>query len=339
MNLDEKKVVLTGDRPSGKLHVGHYVGSLRSRVELQSQTNQFVMLADLQALTDNFKNPTKVRENILEVTLDYLSVGIDPNQTTIFIQSQIHAISELTKLYLNFVTVARLQRNPTVKDEIKQRGFGDSIPAGFLVYPVSQAADITCVGAELVPVGQDQVPVIEQCNEIVDSFNNLYSPNEPILKRCKAVLPKVGARLPGIDGGAKMGKSLGNAIYLTDSSDEVRSKVMTMYTDPGHIKVSDPGKLEGNMVFLYLDVFGKDHEYIESLKQHYVRGGLGDVAVKKYLIDVLEDFLAPIRAKRVEFEKNKDLVWKILKDGCAVTNEKASKTLTKVKEVMKLIYF
>lgn len=334
--LDEKKIVLTGDRPSGRLHLGHYIGSLQNRVKLQDECKQFVMIADLQALTDNFKQPEKVRANILEVVLDYLSVGIDPSKTTIFIQSRIHAISELTKLYLNLVSVARLYRNPTVKDEIKQRGFEKTLPAGFLIYPVSQAADITCVNADLVPAGQDQIPMIEQCNEIVDSFNSLYGVT---LKKCKAVLSEKSVRLPGTDGQAKMGKSLGNAIYLSDSSDIVRTKVMGMYTDPLHLKVSDPGRIEGNTVFTYLDAFGSDLLEIEKMKEHYQRGGLGDVVVKKYLVDVLENFLQPIRQARAMFQNNDDQIWDILKLGCVETNARAAETLLSVKRAMKLDYF
>ena len=281
------EIILTGDRPSGPLHLGHYVGSLANRVLLQNHNKQFVMIADVQALTDNYENPEKVRKYVLEVAYDYLAVGIDPDKTTIFIQSLVPELFELTVYYLNLVTVNRLLRNPTVKTEIKQKGFEESVPAGFLMYPVSQAADITAFKATCVPVGEDQLPVIEQTNEIVRSFNRIYSCH--VLKEAKGLVPEI-ARLPGIDGQAKMSKSLGNAIFLSDSPQDVAQKVMKMYTDPSHVRASDPGRIEGNTVFMYLDVFDKNKEKVRELKEHYQRGGLGDVTVKKYLIEVLEQF-------------------------------------------------
>jgi tryptophanyl-tRNA synthetase len=329
-------IVLTGDRPTGPLHLGHYVGSLANRLTLQDQYKQFVMLADVQALTDNYEHPEKVRENVMNVTLDYLAVGIDPKKTTIFIQSTIPEIAELTIFYLNLVTVARLQRNPTVKTEIQQKGFGASIPAGFFMYPVSQAADITFVRAKYVPVGEDQLPMIEQTNEIVRSFNRIY--NTDVLVECEALIPKC-ARLPGIDGKAKMSKSLGNAIYLSDSADVVADKVKKMYTDPNHVRVEDPGQIDGNTVFMYLDVFGKDTHKIAELKAHYQRGGLGDMVVKRYLIEVLNDFLEPIRQRRAEWEKDKGAVVEILRAGTETTREVAAATMADVKRVMKLDYF
>ncbi len=337
MKTEEKIIVLTGDRPTGPLHLGHYVGSLENRIKLQDdpQYKQFVMLADVQALTDNYDNPEKVRANILEVALDYLAVGVDPLKTTIFIQSMIPQIAELTVFYLNLVTVARLKRNPTVKAEIQSRGFGEAIPAGFFMYPVSQAADITVVKAHLVPVGEDQLPMIEQTNEIVRSFNHTYKKN--VLVEVKALVPKVG-RLPGIDGRAKMSKSLGNAIYLSDSQDMVAQKVRSMYTDPDHIKVSDPGKIEGNTVFSYLDVFDPDAQEVERLKEHYQRGGLGDVTVKKRLLEILDVFLTPIRNRRQELAKNPDFVMSIVMEGTANTLDVAQKTMSEVREAMHLDY-
>lgn len=329
-------IVLTGDRPTGSLHLGHYVGSLANRLALQEQYKQYVMLADVQALTDNYEHPEKVRENVYNVVLDYLAVGIDPKKTTIFIQSMIPEIAELTIYYLNLVTVARLQRNPTVKTEIQQKGFGKSVPAGFFMYPVSQAADITFVRAKYVPVGEDQLPMIEQTNEIVRAFNRIYATD--ILVECEALVPKV-ARLPGIDGKAKMGKSLGNAIYLSDSADEVAAKVKKMYTDPDHLRVEDPGKIEGNTVFTYLDVFGQDQKKVAELRDHYQRGGLGDMVVKKYLIEVLNDFLAPIRERRKQWENDKGAVVEIAHEGTRATREVAAQTMAQVKRVMKLDYF
>ena len=345
-----KKVILTGDRPTGRLHLGHYVGSLKRRVDLQNSgefDDIYIMIADAQALTDNADNPEKVRRNILEVALDYMSVGLDPTKSTMFIQSQIPALYELTAYYMNLVTVSRLQRNPTIKDEVKQRGFETSIPSGFLNYPVSQAADITAFEATCVPVGEDQRPMIEQTKEIVHSFNRIYG---EVLVEPEILLPEneVCLRLPGIDGKAKMSKSLGNAIYLADTPEEVKKKVMSMYTDPNHLKVSDPGCVEGNTVFTYLDAFCKDEyfekylpEYknLDELKDHYCRGGLGDVKIKRFLNNVLEEILVPIRARRQELEENIDDVLKVLEEGCEKANLKANATLKKAKDAMKINYF
>ncbi|MFV0558332.1 MAG: tryptophan--tRNA ligase [Enterococcus sp.] len=332
-------IILTGDRPTGRLHLGHYVGSLKKRVEMQgdSENKLFVMIADMQALTDNAKTPEKVSANVLEVALDYLAVGLDPSKTTLFIQSQIPQLGELTMYYLNLVSVGRVRRNPTVKAEIEQKQFGEGVPTGFFVYPVSQAADITAFKANLVPVGEDQKPMLEQTQEIVHSFNNTYS---PVLVEPKAVLPPKGmGRLPGIDGNGKMSKSLGNGIYLADSAEVIQKKVMSMYTDPNHIHVADPGQVEGNMVFTYLDVFGKDKEYIEELKAHYRRGGLGDVKIKRYLIDVLEAELAPIRARREEFAKDPQAVMELLRLGSLEAEKVAAQTLAEVKDAMGIRYF
>ena len=293
-----KKTILTGDRPTGKLHLGHYTGSLKNRVALQNEDkyDMFVMVADQQALTDNAKNPKKIVDNLLEVTMDYMSVGLDPEKTTLFIQSQVPELAELTMYYLNLVTVSRLHRNPTVKSEIQQKGFGESIPAGFFIYPVSQVADITAFKADLVPVGNDQKPMIEQTREIVRSFNSTYG---DVLVEPEGMYPEgIAGRLPGLDGKAKMSKSLGNAIYLSDDEDEVRKKVMSMFTDPNHIRVEDPGCVENNAVFTYLDAFCQDKDALEEMKAHYRRGGLGDVKVKRYLNDILQAELAPIRARR-----------------------------------------
>ncbi len=333
--MSEKKIILTGDRPTGPLHLGHYVGSLQNRVKLQSTHKQFVMIADQQALTDNADNPQKIIDAIFQVLLDYLSVGIDPKVTTIFAQSGIPQISELAFYYLNLVTVARLSRNPTIKDEIRQRGFEESIPAGFLVYPVHQAADITIVNAQLVPVGADQLPMIEQTNEIVRSFNRIYG---PIFNEVEALIPEGCARLMGTNGQEKMSKSLGNAIYLSDDADTVTKKVMGMYTDPNHLRASDPGKVEGNPVFTYLDVFGSDTQKIQEMKDHYTRGGLGDVVVKKYLNDVLQTFLEPIRARRKEFEGNQDALRSLLQQGTADVRAIAEGTIKKVKTAIGLTY-
>lgn len=336
MHKTNETIVLTGDRPTGPLHLGHYVGSLGNRLVLQDRYKQFVMIADVQALTDNYENPQKVRDNVLQVALDYLAVGIDPQKTTIFIQSLIPQIAELTVLYLNFVTLARLKRNPTVKTEIKQKGYGESIPVGFMAYPVSQAADITFLKATLVPVGEDQLPMIEQTNEIVRTFNRLYHCD--VLKEAQALVPPI-ARLPGTDGQAKMGKSLGNAIFLSDSADVVRQKVMSMYTDPNHLRVSDPGKVEGNPVFSYLDAFDSDKNKVAELKAHYQRGGLGDVVLKKYLVDVLESFLAPVRGRREEFAKDPYAVMQMLQAGTSVTEAYAAQTMQEVRRAMKIDYF
>lgn len=330
------KKILTGDRPTGPLHLGHYVGSLKNRVELQDKYIQFVMIADAQALTDHAKEPQKVRENILQVALDYLAVGIDPQKTTIFIQSLIPELFELTAYYLNLVTWNRLKHNPTVKAEIVQKNFGEAVPAGFMVYPVSQAADITAFKANLVPVGEDQLPMIEQTNEIVRHFNQTYHTN--VLVHAEALIPKI-ARLPGTDGGAKMSKTLGNCIYLSDSAAEIQKKVMKMYTDPNHLRVEDPGKVEGNPVFIYLDVFDPDREKYEELKAHYQRGGLGDVVVKRHLNEVLQAFLAPIRERREEYARDPSYVMKILKEGTARARIVAAETLREVREAMGINYF
>ena len=331
-----KTIILTGDRPTGPLHLGHYVGSLANRVTLQDTCKQYVMLADVQALTDNYENPAKVRENVLQVTLDYLAVGIDPSKTTIFIQSMIPAIAEITIFYLNLVTVSRLERNPTVKTEIKQKGFGSSIPAGFLIYPVSQAADITAFKATLVPVGEDQIPMIEQTNEIVRTFNRIY--NCSVLPETAALIPKV-ARLPGIDGKAKMSKSLGNAIFLSDPIDILWNKVKSMYTDPNHIKITDPGTIEGNVVFSYLDVFDPNHAEVAILKEQYQRGGLGDMTIKKRLMEVLETFLMPIQERRKRFAQDPAYCMKILHEGTAKARHATEETLKEIKSVMYLDYY
>lgn len=345
-----EKIILTGDRPTGKLHVGHYVGSLKRRVELQNSGEYdkiFIMIADAQALTDNADNPGKIRDNIMEVALDYLSVGIDPAKSNIFVQSHIAELTELSFYYMNLVTVSRLQRNPTVKSEIKMRNFETSIPVGFFTYPISQAADITAFKATTVPVGEDQMPMLEQTKEIVHKFNSVYGET---LVDPKILLPENEAclRLPGIDGKAKMSKSLGNCIYLSEPEEEVRKKVMSMFTDPDHIRVEDPGKLEGNTVFTYLDAFcNQDHfaEYLpdyanlDELKAHYQRGGLGDVKVKKFLNNVIQEELSPIRARRKEYEKNIEEVYEILKKGSDVAEKAAAQTLREVKNAMKIDYF
>ena len=329
-------IILTGDRPTGPLHLGHYVGSLRNRVAYQDTYRQFVMLADSQALTDNMDDIGKVHRNVVEVALDYLAVGIDPAKTTILIQSQIPELTELTFYYLNLVTVARLERNPTVKQEIILRGFERDIPAGFLTYPASQAADITAFKASVVPVGEDQIPMIEQCNEIVRKFNR--NAGRDILVECKAIVPEVG-RLPGTDGKAKMSKSLGNTINLGASADEIRAAVKMVYTDPLHLKVSDPGHLEGNVAFIYLDAFDPDKAALAEMKAHYVRGGLGDSVVKKRLDVVLQELLAPIRARREEFAKDRGQVLQILKEGTARAREIAAVTTDEVKKALGLSYF
>lgn len=331
----EKKVILTGDRPTGPLHLGHYVGSLKNRVELQESCTQFVMIADVQALTDHYEDPKKVRDHVLEVALDYLSVGIDPHKTTIFIQSLVPQLFELTLYYLNLVTWNRLKHNPTVKQEIVQKGYGESVPAGFMVYPISQAADITAFKANLVPVGEDQLPMIEQTNEVVRHFNRIYKTDA--LVECKALISKTG-RLPGTDGKAKMSKSLGNCIYLSDSADVVTKKVKGMYTDPGHLRVEDPGKVEGNPVFEYLDAFDTDTEGLEAMKAHYQRGGLGDSLVKKRLLDTLQAFLDPIRAKRQELAKDPAHAMALLHKGTAHAQIVAAQTLAEVRSAMGLTY-
>ena len=345
------KIILTGDRPTGRLHIGHYVGSLRRRVELQN-SGEFdqinVLIADAQALTDNADNPEKVRQNIINVALDYLACGLDPEKSTICVQSAIPELTELTFYYANLVTVARLQRNPTVKAELGQRGFGTGVPVGFFMYPISQAADITAFKADTVPVGEDQEPMIEQTREIVRSFNRIYSCD--VLVEPDIMLPENQAamRLPGTDGKEKMSKSLGNCIYLSEEPKEVKKKVMSMYTDPGHIRIEDPGKIEGNTVFTYLDAFAKpehfeeflpDYTDMDELKSHYQRGGLGDVKVKKFLNNVLQTTLEPIRSKRHEYEKNIDYVYEILKKGTELARERAGQTLYEVKDAMKINYF
>lgn len=330
-----RKVVLTGDRPTGPLHLGHYVGSLVNRVQLQDLHQQFILLADVQALTDNYDNPEKVRNAVIQVILDYLSVGIDPQKSTIFIQSMIPEIAELTIFFLNLVTVSRLQRNPTVKAEIAQRGFSAQLPAGFFMYPIHQVADITVVKGTLVPVGEDQLPMIEQTNEIVRSFNRIYKTD--VLQEAEPLIAAV-SRLPGIDGKIKMSKSAGNALFLSDDSDTVAKKVMSMYTDPDHIRVEDPGKVEGNTVFTYLDAFATDKTTVQGLKEQYQRGGLGDVKVKRYLIDVLEDFLTPIRARRKQFEGDHQAVLAIALHGTEKTKEIAAQTMSQVRKAMYLDY-
>lgn len=338
--MTSKKVILTGDRPTGKLHLGHYIGSLRNRVEMQNsgKYESFIMIADQQALTDNARNPEKIRNSLIQVALDYLSVGLDPAKSTIFVQSQIPALAELNLYYLNLVTVSRLERNPTVKAEIQQKNFERSIPAGFFTYPVSQAADITAFKAELVPVGDDQEPMLEQAREIVRTFNSIYQ--KQVLVEPEGVFPPKGmGRLPGLDGNAKMSKSLGNAIYLSDDADTLRKKVMSMYTDPNHIHVEDPGQVEGNMVFTYLDVFDDDKQKVAELKEHYQAGGLGDVKIKRYLNEVLEAKLAPIRAKRAEYEADIAAVYQMLKEGSAKANEVANQTLAEVRAAIGVNYF
>lgn len=334
-----KKVVLTGDRPTGKLHIGHYVGSLKERVKMQNcgKYNMFIMIADQQALTDNARDPEKIHNSLIQVALDYLAVGLDPAKSTMYIQSQIPALSELNMYYLNLVTVSRLERNPTVKAEIQQKNFDRSIPAGFLTYPVSQTADITAFKGELVPVGDDQEPMMEQAREIVRSFNNIYG---DILVEPKGVFPPKGqGRIPGLDGNAKMSKSLGNAIYLSDDEKTLQKKVMSMYTDPTHIHVEDPGHIEGNVVFTYLDIFDPDKEHVQELKDQYQAGGLGDVKIKRYLFEVLNNELKPIRERREEFAKDIPAVYDMLKQGCADANEVANQTLAEVRHAMGLDYF
>ena len=344
------RIILTGDRPTGRLHVGHYVGSLSERVKLQNSGNYdeiYIMIADAQALTDNAEHPEKVRQNIIQVALDYLACGINPEKSTIFIQSMVPELTELSFYYMNLVTVSRVQRNPTVKSEIKMRNFEASIPVGFFCYPISQAADITAFRATEVPVGEDQLPMLEQCKEIVHKFNSVYGET---LTDPEIVLPsnKACLRLPGIDGKAKMSKSLGNCIYLSESEADVKKKVMSMFTDPDHIRIEDPGKLEGNTVFTYLDAFSNEGHFAEylpeyanldELKDHYKRGGLGDVKVKKFLNNVLQEELSPIRARRAEYEKNIEGVYEILKKGSEVAAETAAQTLSEVKAAMKINYF
>ena len=344
----ERKTILTGDRPTGKLHLGHYAGSLRNRVELQNsgKYDMYVFIADMQALTDNAKNPQKIRDNIIEVALDYLSVGLDPEKTCIFVQSQIPALSELTMYYMNLVSLARLKRNPTIKSEIKERGFGETIPVGFLTYPISQAADITAFDADLVPVGEDQAPIIEQDIEIVRTFNSIYGKT---LKEPKQLTPEnVCKRLPGIDGKNKMSKSLGNCIYLSDTPEEVTKKVMTMYTDPNHIRVEDPGNTKNNPVFMYLEAFSTDEHFakylpefknLEDLKTHYEQGGVGDVKIKKFLANVLNDVLTPIRERRAIYENNIEAVYKMLEEGSKKARAKSEEVLARVRKAIGVEYF
>ena len=346
----KQNIILTGDRPTGRLHIGHYVGSLKRRVELQNSgkfDRIFIMIADAQALTDNFENPEKVRENIVEVALDYLAVGLDPKRSTLLIQSMIPELTELTFYYMNLVTLSRLQRTPTVKTEIQQKDFESSIPVGFLCYPISQAADITAFGANVVPVGEDQLPMLEQTREIVRRFNSIY---QEVLIEPEALLPENESclRLPGTDGKAKMSKSLGNCIYLSDEPDVIQAKVMSMYTDPNHLLVSDPGRIEGNTVFTYLDVFCErdsfekympEYACLEELKEHYQRGGLGDVRVKKFLNRILQEELEPIRTRRKVFEKEIPYVFNVLREGSNTARTVAADTLEKVKHAMKINYF
>lgn len=344
----ERKTILTGDRPTGKLHLGHYAGSLRNRVELQNsgKYDMYVFIADMQALTDNAKNPQKIRDNIIEVALDYLSVGLDPEKTCIFVQSQIPALSELTMYYMNLVSLARLKRNPTIKSEIKERGFGETVPVGFLTYPISQAADITAFDADLVPVGEDQAPILEQDIEIVRTFNSIYGKT---LKEPKQLTPEnVCKRLPGIDGKNKMSKSLGNCIYLSDTPEEVTKKVMTMYTDPNHIRVEDPGDTKNNPVFMYLEAFSTDEHFakylpefknLEDLKTNYEQGGVGDVKIKKFLANVLNDVLTPIRERRAIYENNIEAVYKMLEEGSKKARAKSEEVLTRVRKAIGVEYF
>lgn len=345
-----KKIILTGDRPTGHLHIGHYVGSLKRRLELQEKGDYdeyYIMIADAQALTDNFGNVQKVKDNVLQVMLDYLAVGLDPNKVTFFVQSEVSELTEFTFYYMNLVTLARLERNPTVKEELKQKSFSNNIPMGFLTYPVSQTADITAFNATIIPVGDDQLPMIEQAREIVRSFNNLYG--ETLLEP-KAVLPENenAFRLVGTDGKAKMSKSLNNCIYLSDSEEEIKQKVFSMYTDPEHIHVEDPGKVEGNTVFMYLDVFSKptdfakylpEYKSLDELKDHYRRGGLGDMKIKKFLNNILQEFLRPIRERRLELEKNSDKIFEILKKGTMKARKVAHENLIKLKTAMGINYF
>ncbi|PLA94660.1 tryptophan--tRNA ligase [Ligilactobacillus salivarius] len=334
-----KEIILTGDRPTGKLHVGHYIGSLKKRVFMQNsgKYDSYIMIADQQALTDNARDPEKIKNSLIQVALDYLAVGLDPKKSTIFVQSQIPALAELNLYYLNLVTVSRLERNPTVKAEIQQKHFERSIPAGFFTYPVSQAADITAFKANLVPVGDDQEPMLEQTREIVRTFNSIYG--EVLVEPQGVFAPKGSGRLPGLDGNAKMSKSLNNAIYLSDDADTLRKKVMSMYTDPNHIHVEDPGKVEGNMVFTYLDIFDKDKDKVAELKEQYRAGGLGDVKIKRYLNEVLEAELGPIRARREEFAKDIPAVYAMLKEGSEKANEVANKTLEEVRRAIGVNYF
>ena len=345
-----KQIILTGDRPTGRLHVGHYVGSLKERVRLQNSGKYdeiYIMIADAQALTDNAEHPEKVRDNIIQVALDYLACGLDPEKSTIFIQSMVPELTELTFYYMNLVTVSRVQRNPTVKAEIQMRNFEASIPVGFFCYPISQAADITAFKATTVPVGEDQMPMIEQCREIVHKFNSVYGET---LVEPQIILPQNQAclRLPGIDGKAKMSKSLGNCIYLSDEPEDIRKKIMSMFTDPNHLRVEDPGQVEGNPVFIYLDAFCRPEHFerylpeypnLDELKAHYTRGGLGDMKVKKFLAAIMQEELTPIRERRREFEKDIPGVYEMLKKGCEAAREMAAQTMSEVRQAMKIDYF
>ncbi|PIP69017.1 tryptophan--tRNA ligase [Candidatus Nomurabacteria bacterium CG_4_9_14_0_2_um_filter_32_10] len=334
--VKDEKIVLTGDRPTGKLHLGHFVGSIQNRVKLQNEADKsFYMIADIQALTSNADNPKKVRDNVLEVALDNLACGLDPKKTTMFIQSEIPEIAELTVLFLNLVTLARLKRNPTVKDEMKDKGYGEDVPAGFLMHPISQAADILFCKSTIVPVGEDQKPMIEQTNEIVDDFNRFYGETFNHVKHLVGNTP----RLVGIDGSSKMGKSLNNAIYLSDSYEEISKKVMDMYTDPNHIHVEDRGKVEGNVVFTYLDIFDEDKKEVSELKKQYEKGGLGDVVIKKRLIEVLEKLIKPIREKREKLAENPKAIMKILEEGTMYAKKIAKETMLEVRKAVKIDYF
>jgi len=330
-----KPIILTGDRPTGPLHLGHYVGSLKNRVALQKDYQEYLIIADAQALTDNFERPEMVHENVLQVALDYLAVGLDPSSNVFFIQSQVPELTELTAYFMNLVTVARLQRNPTIKEEIKQKAMEDSVPVGFFCYPISQAADILAFDADAVPIGEDQGPMIEQTNEIARKFNSTYRTS--CFKEVRPIVGSIG-RLPGIDGKAKMSKSLGNAIFLGDSTDEIRRKVNLMFTDPNHLRVDDPGTVEGNVVFLFLDFFDPDRSGLEELKAHYRRGGLGDGAVKKRLVGVLDELLSPIRNRRRQYEQDLSYVREILRDGSEKARAAAARKLQQAKEAMKLVY-
>jgi len=333
---EDLKIVLTGDRPTGKLHLGHFVGSIQNRVKLQNEVDKsYYMIADIQALTSNADNPEKVRSNVIEVALDNLACGLDPKKTKMFIQSEVPEIAELTVLFLNLVTLSRLKRNPTVKDEMKDKGYGEDVPAGFLMHPISQAADILFCKSTIVPVGEDQKPMIEQTNEIVDTFNRYYGETFHRVKHLVGDTP----RLIGIDGNAKMGKSLNNGIYLSDSYDDISKKVMNMFTDPNHIHVEDKGKVEGNVVFTYLDIFDPNKEEVNELKKQYEKGGLGDVVIKKRLISVLENLIGPIRNKREELAKNPEQILQILKEGTLEARIIAKETMAEVKKVMKINYF
>ena len=337
---DMSQIILTGDRPTGKLHLGHYVGSLSNRVKLQNEGGKalYVMIADQQALTDNAREPRKVQESVLQVGLDYLAVGLDPEKTTMFIQSQIPQLAELSAYYMNLVTTSRLERNPTVKSEIQQKNFNQSVPVGFYVYPISQVADITAFKATHVPVGDDQQPMIEQAREVARDFNRIYG--RDVLVEPEIILPPKGqGRLVGIDGKGKMSKSLNNGIYLSDSADEIQKKVMSMFTDPNHIRIEDPGQVAGNVVFTYLDVFADDQEKVQELKDHYERGGLGDVKIKRYLNDILQAKLKPIRERREEFAANPDYVMNMLKEGSEKAEKVAAQTLKEVKDAMGINYF